>query len=215
MKKGVKERKVMQPGDTMHSEDFHEILKNAREQMDHLGSQKNVRYYRAYLKADKRVYADEIDKQHLLRMLGEEARYMGYEVLAFTLLDSELQLLLCRHTRDGAVTGKGGNLAKALQEDYQSYYHGKRDAAIPVFREETGWKRIKKEEVLPLCDEIHELSVREKIVKDEKHFWWSSQNSYDGKYVWHFLNIWRIMSTMSDDPMEALRRFRNRHTPQS
>ena len=203
-------------GDLIRPEQFREIVNDAREHMEVLLSQKNVRYYRARLKADKLIYAYEGDKQVLLTMLGDQAAAFGFEILAFSLLDDELQILMCRNpawTGSGKQEGYAQNQAgflKALQDDYSSYYQSKRGtAAGESLREEIGWKRVKKGEILSHCQEIHELPVKEHYVTCAKDFWWSSQNSYIGKYSWRFLNIWRIMGSLSGDPAEAVRMYRS------
>ncbi len=197
-------------GDIILPEEFRELVREARRKMEEMASQKNVKFYRAYLKADKMIYAYEGDKQILLKMLGKEAEELGFEILAFTLLDDELQLLVCR-CGDSGENGSNRELIRVLQSQYRSYYQDKHKDQSGLFREDAGWKRIRKDDVLRSCDEIHQLPVKERYVSNARDFWWSSQNSYCGKYAWHFLNIWRVMSSISRDPLEAVQIYRNRN----
>ena len=208
------QRNSTQLGTAMLPEDFKDSLMKAREESDRQQAGDDIQYFRAYLKADRMIYAYEPDKQIMLQMLRDEAAKMGYEVLAFTLMDDELQLLLCRSRRSGRKTGGRKDLVRALHEEYTSYYRERHGAAASAFKEESGWKRIRKADVLSNCDEIHELPVKEHYVSHAKDFWWSSQNSYYGKYVWRFLNLWRIMSVISSDPAEAIRMYRDRQNAQ-
>ena len=203
-------------GDVMQPELLKELVRTARERMETCLAQKNIRYYRASLKASRMIFAYEGDKQILLRMLGEQAKALGYEVLAFSLLDDELQVLLCRSAereraaREAGQDGTRADLMNVLRDDYEKYYFTKRGGrAADCLREEVGWKRVKKGDILSHCQEIHELPVKEHYVSSSRDFWWSSQNSYYGKYTWHFLNIWRIMSSISRDPLEAIRMYRS------
>ncbi len=156
-------------------------------------------FYRIAIRTDQRIYAYEGDKQVLLRMMQDKAREHGYEVVAFAVLDDELQAIFgCEEKADAG----GRDLVKEIADAYEKYYRDKHGYSGMV-RENVGWKSVSPKRIAKACEEIHYLAVEKGYASDPADFWWSTTNHYKGKYEWRFLDVYWTMAVK----LELMKRF--------
>ncbi len=175
-------------------------------------------YYRASIKTDKRVFADEVVKHDMLSLLWKETVRWRYEVIAFTLLDDQLQLILARRTdetpaRTGSQAGPGqwpreADPGKEILEDLKRgcrmLYSRSSGCEPSVLRETSSWEKLERpDDVLRECCDIHQMPVTSGYVDKVSKYWWSSYTSYRGKYYWKFLNCKELLDRFSADSEKA------------
>lgn len=190
-------------------------------------------YYRASIEANHKIFADEVVKHKVLALLWEETIEQNYEVVAFTLLDDQLQLVLAKHGADNANAGKAEEaantegtgeerasagylvfsdpreqiLGELFRECRQLYDRPPSTTAVPLC-ETSSWEPLEEtQDLLRECCDIHQLPVKEGYVDQVSKYWWSSYLTYRGKYYWKFLNIWNLLEKLSPDPQEAVALF--------
>ena len=77
-------------------------------------------YFRAKIQTDRKVFADEVVKHDMLLLLWKQSVRWRYEVVAFTLLDDQLDLILARKRdsgRDSGFAGESGLLYSGAGQD--------------------------------------------------------------------------------------------------
>ena len=177
-------------GDALSADQWETMRRTAAEKIEKLRMRSGDTYYYGSWKSGSPVFADEIDKHHILHLLSGAAEKTGYEVVAFALLDDELDVILC----GTAGTEKmPDSVMEEIRNDFNSYYSGKYRYSDRI-GEHVGWSRIEEDHLTQACEQLHMKPVYEGYVREKADFWWSSANSYRGRYLWHFLNIWRVLA---------------------
>ena len=96
------------------------------------GAEGALHFYRASLTVDRALFSDEVDKWSLLSILWQEVARWQYEVVGFTLMDDQLQLVLCKN-RDNEEKHTGfesdqkeavpeGTMIEDLGKSYRDYF---------------------------------------------------------------------------------------------
>lgn len=180
------------------------MLEEAGDGVSLIRSKKHPKVYEGVVKLNGSPFADEVDKYALLRILQQEAGIWGYDVIAFTLLDDELHLLLALQKRRRRRKSEPSAFIEQLNGAYDAYFSDKDKKYGTLLREQPLWKEIDEQEaLLQKCYEIHTLARKSGYSREERDFWWSSLNAYNGHYLWEFVNIWHLLSYFSIHPREA------------
>ena len=177
-------------------------------------------YYRAAIKADKRVFADEVVKHDMLSHLWKQSVRWNYEVIAFTLLDDQLHLILARrgkeHKQSTGVeevkawreTDPDKEILEDLRRESRELYGKTIGCSYPVLRETSSWEKLEEpSDLLRECCDIHQMPVKNGYVDKASQYWWSSYTSYRGRYYWKFLNCKELLDRFSSDPAKASAMF--------
>lgn len=177
-------------------------------------------YYRAAIKADKKVFADEVVKHDMLSHLWKQSVRWNYEVIAFTLLDDQLHLILARRGKEHGQsvdlecgkawreTDPDKEILEDLRRESRELYGRTMGRAYPVLRETSSWEKLEKpSDLLRECCDIHQMPVRNGYVDKASQYWWSSYTSYRGRYYWKFLNCSELLDRFSPDPAKASAMF--------
>ena len=185
-------------------------------------------YYKAAIKADRKVFADEVVKHDMLSLLWKQTTRWNYEVIAFTLLDDELHLILARcgegyymtpekkGRRSPYDTDPNKGILEDLRRESRALYGRSVGKAHPVLRETSSWEKLEcPSEVLRECCDIHQMPVRNGYVSSASEYWWSSYISYRGRYYWKFLNCRELLSRFSSNMAKASAMFCKEQTSYS
>ena len=186
------------------------------------GTGKKTEYFKASLKTDRKVFADEVIKHDMLSILWKQTVRWRYEVIAFTLLDDQLQLILAKRveeasSRPSRAVGEqhslperdpGQEILEDLRRGCEELYYRSSDARLPALQETSSWKKLENSsDVMRECCDIHQMPVQSGYVDKISKYWWSSYMSYRGKYYWKFLNCRELLDRLSPDPVKACAMF--------
>ena len=174
---------------------------------DHIPDIESSFFYRIVIRTDQKIYAYEADKQILLRLMDVKTKERGFEVVAFAVLDDELQAIIgCEEWTDAG----GRALVKEIAAAYDKYFRDKR-GYTGVVKENIGWKSVPSRRMAKACEEVHYLAVERGYASDPADFWWSTTNHYKGRYEWRFLDVCWTMAVK----LELMKRFPMKHKSRS
>jgi len=186
-------------------------------------------------------FADEVDKNEMLRILCGETVRWGLPVIDFVLLDDALHLIIClESTREAQVHGqeheseeKGlrkkeqdalqewsrerwqtymlNQFALSLERRYQEYYAQRMELPCTFLPHNLLCRYSGPLQTLNACCRMHTLPVSLGFVNDIKLYWFSGYNTVRGKFAWNFMDPTRLLKALSDRPNKAVRQYMAAH----
>ena len=158
------------------------------------------------VRSDRRIFADEVNKQTFLKLLEKHAGKWRYEVSAFTVLDDQFHLLLSAEPAS-VPSRQCHEMMKELANAYCSYYEEKSGTGPGLVHEQISWQELEPREALNCCCDIHLAAVREGYTERMTDWWWSSFQTFRGAYLWRFLHIRHILRLFSDQSVSRQSQF--------
>ena len=163
------------------------------------------------IKTDICVFADEIDKQHLLGSVYTQVRdgTAAWRVAAFLLMDNEFDLLIA--CLDEADWLRREELAR-LVNDYLAYYRQQtgrlnEHPALQIDMQVLSDARS----VIECCLFLHTLPADLHLCDKACDYWWSSYITYRDEYDWKCVSPSCIYDLISPNRIPARKTFLQLH----
>ena len=162
------------------------------------------RYYRINMVLCGKVFADEVDKNRMLRILTGEIVRWQLPVVDFVLLDDGLHLIVCRE--EGRNTKYVlSRFTESLEAKYAVYYIQSRGTVCTFMTDHVLYACGDHLKALEECCRIHALPVSRGIVEDIREYWFSGYLSIQGRYAWDCMDPTSLLADIADQPGKAVR----------
>ena len=179
---------------------------------------KHHAYFGVTIESGARSFADEVDKNSLLRFLAGEAGRWQVPVTDFVLTDDRLCLVVCKDEKKDQDPATQRwyeyallQFAVSLKNRYADYYGEKKSLTGSYLMEQTINPFADPAAAMAECVRIHALPVEDGYVDDIKKYWFSGYITLRGRFAWNFMDPSGLMRDLGRKPATALKRFETAH----
>ena len=163
-----------------------------------------TRYYGISMVSCGKVFADEVDKNRMLRILTGEIVRWQLPVVDFVLLDDGLHLIVFREEgRENKYMLS--QFAESLQGKYAAHYIQTRGLACTFMTDNVLRVCGDHQKALEECCRLHFLPVSRGIVEHIRQYWFSGYLSIQGRYAWDCMDPTPLLAEIADQPGKAVR----------
>lgn len=165
--------------------------------------------FHAFLRFETSILADEKDKKKFLDFALKSQQEEIISVMAFVILDDEVDFLLGIRERSGA--GRTACSRLKYWERFIVKEHPEEKKNIQCRNRELK----QEEEILEICRYIHMLPLTRGYVKRIRDYWWSSYQTYRGCYFWKNLDTGPLLGYFGRDIKKSRIHFLRYHRRES
>ena len=171
-------------------------------------------YFGIHIRSCGRAFADEVDKNSMLRLLIAETVRWQICIADYVLVDNELHLLICKEN-----TAKDRNaffrwyeytlseFAGSLEAKYKVYYMTKHGRSCIFLTDGLISRYSDSGKALEACCRMHCLPVLQKSVPDIREYWFSGYNALRGRFAWNFMDPTGLLMDLGSCPQTAVRKY--------
>ena len=151
-------------------------------------------------KTKKNIFKTKKDKQKYLNLIQKYHLKYNINIISYCIIESHAQLLLY------ANDIKNINLfLKNINSEYSAYYNKNNNKSDYIFKtKSTNKLLIEKQDILKHIKYIHMIPVKEKKVKNETEYYFSSYNDYKEKSKFIDQNLFNSIFDSNTNYLEKL-----------
>ena len=198
LKKQETQNNAARKKDSYTYEDIYKQARAVSEEVKMIRADETQGTYYVSIAVDLKIFSDEVDKFRLLQIIRESEEERKYSLLAFNVLDDEVEMVLqlqelaeiAEEGKDDMVQQRLTGIVHNLCNDFLTYYRERWDRAGEQVRERVSWENIGDTvSMVKYCTDIHMRPLKEGYAEHLADYWWSSYQTYRGNYNWHVMDI--------------------------